>query len=163
MTCEIRDPKVRWTDRLPVPLLGLVLVVGFMAIVTIGTGIALPVFPLFGTFVSGPLATGIFLFLGAVLAGCAWGLARRRTPFLWAFAGVLVLTSISTTVTLWIHGFLPIYEFIGASEEMMAVLRSNPAMGNRSAILMGPVSLIPVLCLVFYCRRWFGRSGVSDQ
>jgi len=70
-TCEARDPATRWTDRCPLPVLAVVLWVGFGAF----TILLMPGFhsvaPFFGLLLSGPAGTVFYLLLA-----CVWGLVR---------------------------------------------------------------------------------------
>lgn len=61
-TLEYYDPHPRWTDRCPLPVLGLALTLAVIGLLTL-SAIAQPVFPAFGTYFAGNPARGILLVL----------------------------------------------------------------------------------------------------
>lgn len=82
-TCERRDPKTRWTDRVPVPVLAVVIVMAFAAgwlLVNLST----PVVPLFGTILTGAPAALALLALAVLCAFLAVGLYRLKESAWWA-------------------------------------------------------------------------------
>ncbi len=73
-TCEVRDPKERWTDRCPLPVLALSLftafgAVGLLALLAFGG-----LFPLFGVFVSGTVGDILIVVVAGILLYLGWGL-----------------------------------------------------------------------------------------
>jgi hypothetical protein len=98
-TCEARDPKVRWTDRCPTPVLGMSLLLGLGAVGAL-SGISRATLPVFGRTVSGTAAIAGAVVLALFLAGLSRATYRLRP---WAWWAVLVLTlvvSASSVVTL---------------------------------------------------------------
>jgi hypothetical protein len=79
-TCEARDPKPRWTDRCPLPVLAVSLWLAFGTL----SMFVMPAFhsaaPLFGMLLSGVAGSVFYLFLAVVWAYCAWGALPPRSP-----------------------------------------------------------------------------------
>lgn len=167
LTCEAHDPKVRWTDRLPTPLLGLILLNGFMAVSFAGMAIFLPVFPAFGTYLSGISAMILMLLIGGIYTACTWGLAHRRLAFWWISLITILLVAASYTSTFLLHGLMPMYELLDFDEAMLAVLRESPMVQSKSMGIMTCLYVIPFLWLLLYCKRWVslvpgGQSTLAD-
>ncbi|MEJ2422520.1 MAG: hypothetical protein P8018_12615 [Acidobacteriota bacterium] len=98
-TCERLDPKERWTDRVPAPVLGLSVVLFSMSFFAI-MGAANPLLPAFGKLVRGPLALAV-LFVIAVLYIVASVYTFRRRKWAWTLSLVLtIIWSLSGIVSL---------------------------------------------------------------
>ncbi|HET7710839.1 MAG TPA: hypothetical protein VFL80_02820 [Thermoanaerobaculia bacterium] len=81
-TLEAHDPVSRWTDRVPVPVLALSLLMGFSA-VSLLTGASYAVIPLFGTTLSGAPAAVVSIALAGLLGWVAFQLYRLRRSAWW--------------------------------------------------------------------------------
>ena len=89
-TCATRDPRPRWTDGIPIPLLGLVLWLASVALMAV-LAIPFAILPFGATVLTGPSAVLVDLLLAAVNATLAIGLYRRSRAAWWvALAGVAV-------------------------------------------------------------------------
>jgi hypothetical protein len=82
-TCRALDPRPRWTERAPLPLLGLSLWLTFSAVCMM-TLTAYAVFPFGGRFLTGPAAVIVWCAIGAVLFYVAWGVFALRIEAWWA-------------------------------------------------------------------------------
>ncbi|HUP46133.1 MAG TPA: hypothetical protein VM779_11540 [Thermoanaerobaculia bacterium] len=101
VTFELLDPKPRWTDRVPLPVLAVVLVLGFGAI-ALTANLGNPRLMLFGREIAGtPAAMMLFAFAGlsAVLAVQLYRLKESAwwTLILLQIAGIAVGISIVAT------------------------------------------------------------------
>src|SRR6185503_8190075 len=81
-TCERRDPKPRWTDRVPVPVLAVVIVMAFAAGWLL-VNLSSRALPLFGMILTGAPAALAFLTLAALCAFLAFGLYRLKESAWW--------------------------------------------------------------------------------
>ena len=100
-TVERLDPKARWTDRVPLPILAVILVLAFGAVAMIAN-LANPVLMLFGRPITGAPATMTqfaFAGLSAVLAVQLYRLKESAwwTLILLQIAGVVVAVAIIAT------------------------------------------------------------------
>lgn len=82
LECERRDPRRRWTDRVPAPVLALVLVMGSAAAWLLVT-LSRPAVPLFGTVVTGAPAALTLLALAVLCAFLAVQLYRLKESAWW--------------------------------------------------------------------------------
>ncbi|HEX7421889.1 MAG TPA: hypothetical protein VF505_18535, partial [Thermoanaerobaculia bacterium] len=96
-TCLALDPHPRWTERVPLPLLGLSLWQLFGA-VSIMSMSGYAVLPLGRQIVTGPLAILVFCTIGALLLYVSWGLYLRRLAAWWAGIAYGVLIAIYCVV-----------------------------------------------------------------
>jgi hypothetical protein len=105
-TCERRDPTPRWTDRVPLPVLAVVVVMAFAA-VTLVASLSNPVLPLFGSVITGAPAALTFLSLSFLSAFLAVQLYRLKESAWWTLVlmqvtgcviGALTITRMDTRV-----------------------------------------------------------------
>ncbi len=82
-TCEQWDPVIRWTDKCPLPVLGLSLLwgVGLLGMpLSIISGYTIPVF---GVVLSGAAGAVFMLINGLVIAYMAWGMYKLKVQAWW--------------------------------------------------------------------------------
>lgn len=143
-TVEAKDPKERWTDRCPLPVLGVVLVSAYSAIaclLAVGYGIL----PIAGYLVQGAPAILIFLVLAALNALLAVGLYRLRPA---AWMGALALYGAFTL--LFVSNFargIPwraMYTAMGTPPDQIELMEKS---GMLDA-MQGPAFLVPTLLMM---------------
>jgi hypothetical protein len=97
-TCEARDPRPRWTDRCPAPVLALALMSAFAAVSFVVYSVH-PTFPIFGRLWTGAPGTLLFLLFALLEAAVAWGLYRLLPAAWWGRLGLWLLNGVSTAYT----------------------------------------------------------------
>jgi hypothetical protein len=96
-TSEARDPRPRWTDRCPVPVLALALMSAFAAL-TFTIYSLHPAVPVFGRIWTGAAAAALFLLLAGLEAAIAWGLYRLRPAAWWGRLGLWLVSGTWTAI-----------------------------------------------------------------
>lgn len=92
-TLDVRDPREVWTDKIPTPLLGLVLWLAYGALAMAASSLY-AVFPMGETILTGAPAVAVYLALAALWGYLAVQLARRdRTAWWVAVAAVVALAA----------------------------------------------------------------------
>lgn len=81
-TVEVLDPTPRWTDRVPLPVLAMVMILVFSAI-TLLANVGNPVLALFGDVVAGAAASLVVLTMAALCAVVAVQLYRLKESGWW--------------------------------------------------------------------------------
>jgi len=152
-TCEGRDPKVRWTDRCPLPVLTLSLMTALGGIFMVAVIPFLHAFPFFGVFLTGVAAVALMLVYGALMLAVAWGLYRLKMAAWWMWLATLVLMAVSSAVTLWHANLTVLYAQMGMQPEIAA--RASELGGT--ATLWGTFCLVPWLAWGLYVRRYFAK------
>jgi hypothetical protein len=157
-TVEAKDPKERWTDRCPLPVLGAVLVSGYSAIACL-LGLGYGLIPIAGHLVRGFPAILIFLVLAAVNAVLAVGLYRLR-PAAWKGAIALYGAFALLFATNFARG-IPWREMYGAMGTPAEQIELMEKSGLLEA-MQGPAFLIPTALLMaaalgylWWLRRYF--------
>jgi hypothetical protein len=91
-TCVALDPHPRWTERVPLPLLGLSLWIAFSGI-CMTTMSAYAVLPLGRQIIAGPVAIITYCAIGILLLYVSWGLFKRSLAAWWIGVAYGVLTA----------------------------------------------------------------------
>ena len=155
-TCEVRDPKERWTDRCPLPVLALSLFTAFSALGTLMLLAFRCVFPVFGMLLTGAAGCSVILVISGTMLYLGWGLYRLRINAWRVFAVMMVLMAVSGAVTFWHIDFLTLYAKMGFNSHTTTMAAQ---MGNLPLIRwMGLVSMLPWLVWLLYVRRYFPRT-----
>lgn len=157
-TLEHFDPRLRWTDRCPTKVLGLVIAMGVSAA---GMLMMLPyaVMPLFTVVLTGPAAVGAILAAAALLAALTWGLYRLK-PLAWW--GTLAATLAGTAAMLVFYSgpwerVEPLYRATSGSPKQLEVVRSSfeatrlPT--QASSVLFAVVLIVYLLVVYKHFRR----------
>jgi hypothetical protein len=163
-TCETRDPARRWTDALPLPVLGVVLGLwlagGMMPLFAI---IYRGVIPLFGTILSGAPGVVAAIGIGALWfwIGVMW--YRRRTIGWWALLGSLLLLGISGVVTFSHHDITELYRKMGYPEAQINMISRYGIMSSNVILWSSVIWLAPIMTYLIWVKRFFRRSLTPTQ
>lgn len=163
-TFQARDPNIPWTDRVPVPVLALTLM---LVLAGAGSLLALSygIFPLFGTLLTGfPAVLGI-LVTAALCGVLAWGVYGRRPAAWWAAVVFFVLGCVNGSL-LFLGGSAGIhrmYEAMMSPAQLQQIDRmglteiySSPAM-----LAFVAVGWLGAFGFLIWTRRFF--TGAPDR
>ena len=163
-TCELKDPHVRWTDKCPLPVLALSLLLGFGAACTV---MCVPaygaVFPWFGTLLDGPAAVTVLL-VGALLLAClAWGTYKLKK---WAWFGTIALMAVwgvSAIVTFSRVSMMELYEKMQFPEEQLEFMEKYDVVLEKMNMpwMMG-IIFAAYLAYLLYVGRYFFSSSTPE-
>jgi hypothetical protein len=155
-TCGVRDPVERWTDRCPLPVLALSLLMAFGAVsITFVQG-SVHGFPLFGVVVSGAANHLLIGLLAALLLYIAWGLYRLRAQAWWIALACQLLAGVSGVITVFRYDLADLYLRMGV----------DPRSADATAQILGPAfrwlvpfTILPGLVWLLCVRRYFKAPG----
>jgi hypothetical protein len=153
LTCEARDPVLRWTDLCPLPVLAMSLVMGAGGAMMLLVMARIHVFPVFGTFVAGAWGFLLALLGACLLLYLAWGFYRLHGPAWWIAIGMQALVAASGIVTFWKADFAEMYLKMGMEPRaaaMSAQLLAAPAFRWLAAL-----SFLPWIAWLLWVRRYF--------
>jgi hypothetical protein len=154
LTCEWRDPVVRWTDACPLPVLGLCLWLAVSAISMVGMA-AMPYLaaPFFGMFLSGVAARGIFLLFGGCSLYAAGLLYRLDMRGWWLALGTWVLFMLSSIITYSQHDILEVYRLMHYPDAQVAQIQKTGLLDGHTMVWFTPICTLPLLGYLFFIRR----------
>jgi hypothetical protein len=153
-TCQYRDPRTRWTDAVPLPILILTLykALGALSMLSI---VARQVAPFFGLVLTGMPAMAVALGGAAALAWVAREIYFLRIRGWWGSLAMTAGWGLSYAITLSRHGLLEMSGSATMSPEELATFSRSPIFqGNCFAYTMAAVVMISISYLIF-CKRYF--------
>lgn len=161
-TCELLDPKVRWTDKCPLPVLAASFLYGlgaFGMLFSLGYG---PMFPLFGTLLTGVPAMLAVGALAVLFAAVGVGVYRLRTEAWWGGMAVTVLGGLSAVVTFSRVSMTQLYENLNLPEQQMEMLRQGGAPSQTSTVVYTAVSVVGFAVFMLYVKRYFVPGSPAE-
>ena len=145
-TCEARDPVRRWTDACPVPVLGVSLWLGCMAVLRTWTALSTNgVEPFFGRFLSGGPGLTLALIVTGLGIYCARALYRLQPSGWWGALVLISLGTVSKVLTFLQADLIEMHRLMGESESQIARLQQSHLL--TGAAMAGIVALVAVLFL----------------
>jgi hypothetical protein len=161
-TCEARHPEPCWTDRCPLPVLALSLMLAWGALWLVGTLSYGAVTPFFGIFISGIPGGLMLLALSAVYAYLAWAIYRLRPHAWWLTMAATLTFCASAALTFSRHGVVEMYERMGMPPEQLAMMEKT-GMISRMAYMpwFGCISGVAIVAYLLYIRKYF--RAASEQ
>jgi len=162
-TCELRDPQVRWTDKCPLPVLAVSLLLGLGACSMIWVLAYGAVFPWFGTLVDGAAGLSLLLVSTLLLALLAWGTYKLRV---WAWLTTIVLMAVwgvSAVVTFSRVSMLELYERMNFPEEQLQILQKYGMIEKMNMPWMIGATLAVYLAYLLFVGRYFFSSSTEQR
>jgi hypothetical protein len=158
-TCWKRDPKARWTDRCPMPVLALTIFLA-SSIWSVLWLMAYKRVPLFGMFLSGASGAALILVIVLVLGWLAWGTYRLQMPAWWGTLLVGIVSALNMVVTHWHADLVKMYEKMGMPADRLDQIRKMGIVDDMSFWWprIGLVVGAAWLGYLIFVRRYFVRS-----
>jgi hypothetical protein len=155
-TCEAEDPVERWTDRCPLPVIGLSIWLGLTipSLLFMALGYT-AVVPFFGTFVVGPGGMAIYLLFAALWAYAAWAMYKLQWSGWWIAMVSVVLFAVSAFITYSRHDITELYNLMGYPAEQIAQMKKFSFMSGPTAAWMMLGFMLPFLGYLIFVRRYF--------
>lgn len=157
-TCEAHDSRVRWTDRVPVPVLALVLVTAG-ATLSLLMKISRPVVPLFGTIVTGGPGAIILLALAGIFAYLTVQLFRLRESAWWTLLLLQLIGGIAAAITLARLDLNAVYEASGTLTPQVQAMHLEEMYRSPLLWVLMLATWGGYLVFLIYVRRFFIGRG----
>lgn len=158
-TCEALDPVERWTDRSPLPVIAVCLWLAFsVPMMLIMAGAYGSVIPLFGSFVTGPAGSAIYVFLAALWGYSAWSLYRLEWRGWWIVVVSMSVFGVSAFITYSRHDISELYTLMGYPAEQIAQIQKFSFLKGQNMAWASVAGMIPFLGYLFYLRKFLRAS-----
>lgn len=160
-TCERRDPRIRWTDKCPLPVLAVSLISGFWAASMLLTGFYGWAVPFFGSILSGISGAGVAL-LGMLLLGyVSWGTYRLSIKAWWCAVFLIVAWGISASITFSRVSLMEFYERMNFPAQHLELMKQYTPAQEPWMVLFSVLWVVVALAYLLYTRRYFTRPPSS--
>ena len=163
LTCEARDPHLRWTDRCPLPVVAICILLVFGALCMLISPRFSAAFPLMGTLITGWPARVFWFGWAAFSLYAARGFYRLERRVWLIYCGVMLLFSISSFVTFTRGGVLDYYQAVGVPAWQIEQLAQSPLVRNGMMLRICGLCVLPYLGYLFYLRRFFPVNPGPDS
>jgi hypothetical protein len=160
-TCFRRDPKIRWTDRCPMPVLVLSILLAFSLVSLSSLVSHRNVLPLFGVVLSGSAGAVAILLVAIVQGYLAWGTYRLQKTAWWGTLLWLIVGTVSMVVTFSRTDLMKMYEKMGIPADQTEMIRKMGMVEIMSqwGPWMGLAGGIVWLGYLLFLRRYFFHRG----
>ncbi len=159
-TCEYRDTKIRWTDKCPLPVLGVSLVCVFWIVSMLSMVAYRWTIPFFGVILSGNSGAIVVLVLVLLLGYAAWGAYKLDMKAWWCTLVVLVGWFLSSIITFSKVDIQTFYEQMGFPEQQLEIMKQYSSLWGSMSLFLG-IWVIVILAYLLYIRKYF--TGDSQQ
>jgi hypothetical protein len=159
-TVEHHDPKVRWTDRAPLPVLAVVLVTA-AASLSLLASTAYATIPLAGTIVTGVPAMIITLAIAGLLASLSMGLYRLKLSAWWALLLLQVIGAAVGILTVMRTDFEQLYTRMGIMTPELRQMGIAELYRDPMIWIPAGIAWAAFFLFVLWLRRYF--MGIAPR
>lgn len=155
VTCEFRDYNVRWTDKCPLPVLGLSFMFVISAISMMRMAFYDFVVPFFGSLLSGTTGA-VVLLISILLLGClAVGTYKLKIAVWWSAVAMVLMGTVSTIMTFSRVSLLEFYQKMNLPEQQIKLIQQMGIMQNFSMNWYSVFWTVVFLGYLLYTKRYF--------
>jgi hypothetical protein len=164
-TCQRRDPKIRWTDLCPMPVLALSIMLA-VSVVSMSSVLAYGcVLPVFGFFISGAAGAVAIVLIALVLSYLALGTYQLQLAAWWGTMLLGIAGTLNMLVTFSRIDLMEMYQKMGMTTDQLEMMRKTGFVQSMSqwGPWMALVGGAGWLGFMLYVRRYFvrGRQGTT--
>lgn len=160
-TCQWRDPKVRWTDKCPLPVLSLSLLLGFGATSFIWSASYGFVTPFFGMFLKGVPGAILVLSVSLLFGYLAWATYKLKIAAWWATLCFFILFGLSATISFLTNDVIDLYREMDFPPDQLEMMEKSGAFEMNMPLLMG-INTVVFIGYLIWVRRYFRVPSDSE-
>ena len=162
-TVQKYDPKVRWTDRCPLPLLALSFIWLYICICPlfmISTGF---VVPFFGTFLTGLPAAFLLCINSVICIYLAINIYKLNIRSWYYSLYLCLFWTASFIITLIFNDYMEIYKHMNIPPDQLRAIENMGLLTNNNILLMSVSSIVLWLVFLFYTKKFFDNTLQYDR
>lgn len=157
-TCEFKDPHVRWTDKCPLPVLALSLMLGFGA-VSMLPSLSYRALPFFGVVLKGVPAALVIVGVALLFAYLAWATYKLKMSAWWTTLAVYGGFGVSTIVTFSRISMMDFYREMDMPEEQLAIIQNSRMLDGMAMPVMMGAGFVLIMGFMIWVRGYFVRAA----
>jgi hypothetical protein len=157
-TCEARDVRVRWTDRVPLPVLALTILLGFTAI-SLLISLTNPVLPIMGTILTGGPAAIAMLALAGLCAFLTVQLYRLKESAWWTLVLLQVIGGVLAAFTMARLDVNEVYRAAGLLTPQIEAMHLERLYRSPMLWVLMVAAWLAYFAFLLAIRRYFVGSG----
>ena len=161
-TIEHADLGPSWTERCPLPVLALVIMLAMAASSILMMSVFNFAMPFFGTVVSGGQGAIVLLGCSAICITLAFGVHKLRPAAWWGVLVMLCLGVVSQWITYSRIDLMDFYKAMGYSEPMLQQMRQMVWMDGSTYRVMAIGYAVPGLIYLLLLKRYFKKPNQGE-
>jgi hypothetical protein len=162
LTCDERDPATRWTDRVPVPVLALCIVLGFGA-ATMLINLGKPVYVFFGYVMSGAPAALTVIAFAILFAVLTVQIYRLKESAWWVLLLLHVIAGTLAVVALARTNLAEVYRRMGMLTPQVEAMHLEQITRSAALWAMVVAGWIGYLWFLLWLRRYFAARVRTSE
>jgi hypothetical protein len=163
-TCELRDPRVRWTDKVPLSVITLSSIFGAMAIMMPFLAFSRWAIPFFGFIVSGIPGMVVALVYMMVCIYASWGTYRLQKRAWWSGFFLTIASALSMGITFSRVSLTDFYEQMHVPKESLEMMKGVGVFQDPTAdLLVWGIGFIGFLWFLIYTKKYFTSSSTKTK
>ncbi|QDU09410.1 hypothetical protein [Gimesia aquarii] len=158
-TCEMKDPHVRWTDKCPLPVLAMSLMLGYSSLSIFYSASYGFVTPFFGIILKG-LSGGLVMLAFSLLAVyLAWATYHLKIVAWWTMLIAYVTFGISGIITFSRIDMMDLYKEMDMPKEQLKIIEQSGIVDRMNLPLMFSLSFVVFVGYMLWVRKYFVSSS----
>jgi hypothetical protein len=157
LTCETADPYPAWTDRCPLPVLGLSVWFAVFAAGILLMGVTYALVPFFGHYITGLPAVGLSVVWAGLVVYMAIEAYRLKEIGWWGCLGLWLVMIVSWSLTLALTEYSELLRHMGIPPEQAKLVESMKISSMATTPWWSAIYGVAVLGYMIYVRRYFGK------
>ncbi len=162
-TIEHADPGPSWTERCPLPVLILVIMLAMASSSILMMGFMNFTMPFFGTLVSGWQGAIVLPGCSFICVALAFGVYKLRVAAWWGALTMLFLGTLSQLITYSRIDLMDFYEAMGYSEKMLQQIQSMNWVDSPMFGAMSIFYAVPGLIYLLLLKRYFKKPNQGEE
>ena len=159
LTCQARDPKTRWTDKCPLPVLATATMCGLGSTSVFGQIFYYNgALPLFGYWITGIAGTGLLLAIPGLMVWLAWGNYKLKVGTWWATVGLAVFGGVSNVITFSKISMLELYEKSNMPAEQIDIMRQSGYLEDFNIALYTGLLALGTLGYLLFTKKYYSNQ-----
>ena len=157
-TCAFHDPRERWTDKCPLPVLAACLMFGLGAVSMPTVGVYGWAIPFFGVILSGAAGASVALILMGLFAVISRGLYFVNPKAWWGAMTLVVIWSLSASITFSRVPPMAYYETMNFPEDQLEMMRQLSITQDSTMAWYSALCGIAILAYLIFIKRFFRKQ-----
>jgi len=162
-TCQFRDPRIRWTDKCPLPVLAVSLIFGFWALSMLSLAGYGWTIPFFGTILTGLPGAGVALVCLLLSGYVAWGSYKLRIQAWWCAVLLIILWALSTAITFSRVSMLDFYENMNFPQQQLEIMKQYDMLESPAMALFFGLWVVGLLAYLLYTKKYFPPPATQQN